>query len=133
MDKHYYEKGGYIAEYKNCEIIFTKKIKKLCLYKCENVIVHCKEKCYTRVELIRCRNVILQFDKEVYNLQIDLSTDISIHLNNRNKSLIYIYTISCMDITAECGLKLLPVKHSMFAEQYQTNYYKDEVHVVRLR
>jgi hypothetical protein len=45
MIQHIYNdnKGGYFSDYKNCEIIFTNKIKKLCLYNCENVLVHLKE------------------------------------------------------------------------------------------
>ena len=46
---------------------------------------------------------------------------------------LYIYTCSCMDIVAEYKSKLLQIKHSMFNEQYETHYYKDEVNIVRLR
>jgi hypothetical protein len=125
--------GGFFTDLKDCEIVFTNKIKKLCLFNCENVLVHLKEKCYTRIEVIRSHNVILKFDREVYNLQIDLSTGISIQLNDYNKHLIYIYCMSCMDISAEYKFKSLFVKYSMFGEQYQTNYYKDEVHIERIR
>ena len=132
-EKYEFKKGGYFSSLNNCEIVFTEPIKKLCLYKCNNVIVHLKEKVFCALEVIRSHNVVLLFDKEVYNCQIDLSTDVSIHINDRNKHLIYIYTCSCMDITVEYKLKLLPVKYSMFKEQYSTNYYKDEVHIKRLR
>ena len=132
-EEYLYTTGGFISQFDNCNLIFTKPIKKLCLYKCNNVIVHLKEKCFCAIEVIRCHNVILIFDKEVYNCQIDLSTDVSIHLNDINKPLIYIYTCSCMDIVAEYKSKLLQVKHSMFKEQWMINYYKEDVYIERLR
>jgi hypothetical protein len=60
MKKHYlFKTGGYLIKLKNCQIEFTKKIKKLGLEGCENVEIILNEKCFTRIELLRCHNIKL--------------------------------------------------------------------------
>ena len=122
-----FQKGGYLINMKNSKIVFTKKIKKLGLEGCENLEIILNEKCFTRVELIRCHNIKLIFKKELYNLRFDLCSNINIEVNKKFKDLLYLYTCSCMNIEGN-----IPIKWSMFQETYQNSYYLKEHFVERL-
>ena len=125
-----YQKGGYFKNFKNRKLIFTKPIKKLFLDSFTNCIIILNEKCYTTVEMLRCNNCTVIFKKQCYNLQIDICYNIDIQINKKYKDLIYIYNTSCIDIVLSANKIKLPLKWSMFQEQYSNSYYKSE-HIVK--
>ena len=88
MNELTFKSGGFFSNFEKCNITFTKPIVKLFLSNCNNCTINIEDKCFTRVELLRCHNIKLNFKKQVYNLHIDLSSNIDVNINKKYKDLL---------------------------------------------
>ena len=119
----------------NKKWIFECKIKKLFLENITNSTIILKQKCFTTVTMLRCRNVKIIFEKEIYNLELELCCEIDITINKKYKDLIYLWITACMDLQLKTNKnKTLKLIYSIWAnESFQNNYYLKQHYFNRYR